>query len=70
MHVVARHQPMRNPLQIAVKIDVLCEVALEVDGVARVSSLFFCHGHMDVRLFIYAFILPPFCRAFFILCRP
>ena len=61
MHVVARRQPMRNPLQIAVRVDVLCEVVLRVDGVARVSSLFFCHAHMDVRRFIYAFILPPFC---------
>ena len=26
----------------------------------RLSSLSFCHAHMEVRLFIYAFILPPF----------
>ena len=45
--------------QIVVRVDVLCEVALGVGVVARVSSLFF-NAHMDVRLFIYAFILPPF----------
>ena len=41
MHVVARRQPIRNPLQIVVRNDVLCEVVLGVGVVARVSSLFF-----------------------------
>ena len=61
MHVVARRQPMRNPLQIVVRVDALCEVVLGVGGVARVSSSCCFHAHMDVRRFIYAFILPPFC---------
>ena len=63
MNVVSVRHRLENPLQIGVRVDVLSEVVLRVDGVARVSSscFFFCHAHMDVRLFIDAFILPPFC---------
>ena len=56
MHVVARRQPMRNPLQIVVRVDVLCEVVLGVDGVARVSSLFFLscsHGRTSFYIRVY-----------------
>ena len=61
MHVVARRQPMRNPLQIVVRVDVLCEVVLGVGVVARVSALFFVkltwkYVFLYTRLFYHLFV--------------